>query len=168
MSFGIDQPALRVAVASDAAAIVAIHFAAVHRTAAPFYAAEVLAAWSSSPDASRVERMQQVIDAGDERVLVAEGSASLVAFGSIVPRLEELRAVYVHPDAGRRGIGSRMLVALETLAVELGLTGLQLNASSNAEAFYLRCGYVMIERGVHRLQNGVSMACVRMQKRLEG
>lgn len=157
---------VRPAVAVDATAIVHLHFAAVHRTASMFYAAEVLDSWAGSPDESRYRQMLQTITGGDELILVAEDRSGVVAFGSIVPRLRELRAVYVHPEAGRRGVGSQVLLALECLALERGVAQLQMDASVNAEAFYRRAGYVVLERGTHRLNNGHEMACVKMVKDL--
>ena len=161
-------PVVRLAVPADAEAIVAVHFAAVHRSACGAYAQEVLDLWSAAPGAARHERMQQVIADGDELVRVVEQDGEVVAFGSIVPRTQELRAVYVHPGAGRRGIGALLLAALEALAREHGLARLQMDASINAEAFYRRAGYGVVERGAHPLRDGLSMACVRMRKTLPG
>jgi putative acetyltransferase len=110
--------------------------------------------------------MREVIAGGDELILVAETAAGIVAFGSIVPRLGELRAVYVHPDAGRRGIGSQVLGELERLALERGVSQLHMDASINSEAFYRRAGYEVVGRGLHRFRTGHEMACVKMFKNL--
>jgi putative acetyltransferase len=157
---------VRPAVVADAEAIANVHFAAVHRTASTFYSTAVLDSWSSHPDEGRYGRMREVITGDDELVLVAEMAQGVVAFGSIVPRLAELRAVYVHPDAGCQGIGSQILAMLERLAIERGVSELQMHASLNAEAFYKRAGYVAVERGIHRLGTGQEMACVKMLKTL--
>ena len=98
----IDQgssPIVRPAVAADAIAIVDLHFVAVHRTASTFYAAEVIDSWSRPPDEARYQQVRQTITGGDELILVAEDSSGVVAFGSIVPRLRELRAVYILTSA---------------------------------------------------------------------
>jgi putative acetyltransferase len=157
---------IRPAVVADAEAIIDLHFAAVHRTASTVYPPAVLDSWSRRPDEGRYQRMREIITGGDELVLVADRASGIVVFGSIVPRLREVRAVYVHPDAGRQGLGSQVLAALEHLAVERGVSDLQMDASVNAEAFYRRAGYQVIERGIHRLGTGQEMACVRMFKRL--
>jgi GNAT superfamily N-acetyltransferase len=165
----IDQgssPIVRPAVAADAIAIVDLHFVAVHRTASTFYAAEVIDSWSRPPDEARYQQVRQTITGGDELILVAEDSSGVVAFGSIVPRLRELRAVYVHPDVGGRGVGTQILSALERLALDRGVSQLQMDASVNAEAFYRRAGYTIVERGIHRLSTGLDMACVKMVKDL--
>lgn len=162
-------PVVRPAVAADAAAIVAVHHAAVHRSAAAAYPRETLDAWSGPPGEARFRRMREVIEEGDELVLVAEVEGSrIVGFGAVIPRLEELRSLYVDPDAGGRGVGTRLLAALERLAVERGLARLTLNSSVNAEGFYRRAGYATVERGVHRLGSGHELACVRMVKAMAG
>jgi putative acetyltransferase len=160
------QATVRPAVAADAETIIHVHFAAVHRTASTFYSPEVLDSWSRRPDEARYQQMREIIIGGDELVLVAEVASRVVAFGSIVPRLRELRAVYVHPDAGGRGIGSQVLAALERLALERGVSHLHMDASVNAEAFYQHAGYEVVERGIHRLRTGQDMACVKMFKTL--
>jgi hypothetical protein len=43
---------------------------------------------------------------------------------------------------------------------------LHLDASLNAELFYLAMGYEVVERGEHVLNSGQAMACVRMAKDL--
>jgi L-amino acid N-acyltransferase YncA len=158
---------VRPAVTADAVAIVNVHFAAVHRTAATFYSPEVLDLWSTRPDDARYQQMREVIAGGDEFILVAETAAGVVAFGSIVPQLRELRAVYVHPDAGRRGIGSQVLGELERLALESGVSQLHVDASINSEAFYQRAGYEVVGRGLHGFRTGHEMACVKMVKNLQ-
>jgi putative acetyltransferase len=157
---------VRPAVSADAVAIIDLHFAAVHRTASTFYTSEVLDNWSPQPNEARYQQMQEIIAGDEELVLVAEDTLGVVAFGSIVPRLRELRAVYVHPNAGRRGVGTQVLAALERLALERGIPQLQMVASVNAEAFYRRAGYEVVESGTHRLRSGQEMACVKMAKHL--
>jgi putative acetyltransferase len=66
----------------------------------------------------------------------------------------------------RRGVGSGILVRLEQLALGHGVEELRLDSSLNAEAFYQRHGYEVVERGVHRLGTGREMAAIKMKKRL--
>ena len=88
----------------------------------------------------------------------------MVGFGSIVPRLSELRAVYVQAQAGRRGVGSKILARFEALARRHGITKLSMDASINSEAFYRNNGYVIVGSVTHRLYSGQEMACVKMTK----
>ncbi len=78
----------------------------------------------------------------------------------------ELRAVYVHPSAGRRGVGARILQKLEKLTTERGVEHLALDASLNAEAFYTRHGYEAGERTTHEFHSGASVSCIKMTKQL--
>lgn len=157
---------IRPAIVADAIAIIDLHFAAVHQTASRFYPPEVLNSWSTQPDETRYDHIRRALEKGEELFVVAEDASEVIGFGSIVPLLQELRALYVHPRAGRRGVGSAILRRLEQLAIERGVLQLQLDASINAEAFYSRAGYEILERGVHRLRSGCEMACVKMNKSL--
>ena len=157
---------VRPATCADAEDIVKVHFAAVHETAGPFYPPEVLANWSGQPEEIRYLQLRDAIAEGQELFLVGEDSSGVVGFGSIFPALEELRAVYVDPRVGRQGVGTKILQRLEAMAAEHGLSRLHMDASVNAEAFYRKHGYEVIERGVHRLSSGHDMACVKMRKAL--
>jgi putative acetyltransferase len=157
---------IRPATAADAVAIIDLHFAAVHETAAAFYPREILDTWSRRPDDARYERIRKAVAKREELFLVAEDVSGVVGFGSILPSDQELHAVYVHPRFGRRGIGGRILAALEHLAFERGVRQLHVSASLNAEPFYEHAGYDVIDRGVLRLTNDIEMACVSMKKQL--
>jgi putative acetyltransferase len=157
---------IRPAIVADAKAIIDLHFAAVHQSASGFYPPEVLNSWSTQPDETRYEHIRGSIEKGEELLVVAEDASGVIGFGSIVPLSQELRAVYVHPRAGRRGVGSAILSRLEQLALDRGVLQLQLDASINAEAFYTRAGYEVLERGFHRLRSGREMACLKMKKSL--
>jgi putative acetyltransferase len=157
---------IRRATAGDTQGIVQVHFAAVHQTASVSYPSDVLFAWSAKPDEKRWERVRLGITFGEEIFEVAEIDRVVRGFGVIVPANRELRALYVEPAFGRRGIATAILARLEDLAVASGLKQLHLNASLNAEAFYRKHGYAAIERGVHRLSAGINMDCVRMIKEM--
>jgi putative acetyltransferase len=111
---------IRPAIVDDAQGVLKTHSAAVHRKAARQYASDILTAWAASLDADNVRRMAGIIASQSELVLVAEIGAKIAGFGSIVPKDSELRAIYVHPDFGREGVGSRILAALEDLAGNTG------------------------------------------------
>lgn len=151
----------------DAQALLEIHAAAVHQTAAPYYSQEILDNWSRLPiTGDRIERVKQRwIENPDHRIVVAKHNSQVVGFGFIDSH-SQLRGLYVHPDHGRCGIGADLLAALEQAALALGLKHLQADASLNAEGFYRKQGFGVIERGTHRLASGQEMACVKMRKAL--
>jgi len=150
----------------DATAIAKIHFAAVHQTAAAWYSEEVRLAWSPPVNEGRIERMRLVIERSEEVTLVVRSHEAVVGFGSLVPADCELRAVYVHPQWGRRGVGTLLLRSLEEQAQKQGVPFLQMDASLNAQRFYERNGYRVLARGLHRSRSGQKIDCVKMRKDL--
>jgi putative acetyltransferase len=149
--------------------MLAVHRAAVTRTAAAAaaYDAGIIAEWAAPDTPEAVERLRTGITAGTMLTQVALVGGSVSGFGCIVPAESLLRTLYVDPVAGRRGIGSLLLVSLERLAVRNGVRILDVNASLNAEAFYRRNGFAVLESGLHPLCSGRTMPCIRMRKHLD-
>jgi putative acetyltransferase len=141
-----------------------IHHAAVHGLAAGHYAQAILDKWSPPIREEGVERVRANRD-GEIR-LIAELDGHPVGIGALVPHKSELRACYVVPSAARKGVGTALVREIERMAIERGVTRLHLDASVNAEPFYLAMGYEVLERGEHILNSGQRMACVRMAKNL--
>jgi len=160
----ISRVQVRAATPADAEAIIHVHYAAVHKLASAFYPPEIIEAWSRKPDEARYQWMRQMITKGDEIVVVAEAESGVVGFGLMIPKSRDLRALYVHPAAGRQGIGRKILQALETRAVAEGLSGLQLIASLNAQAFYQCHGYKALSHGSLQLSSEHKMDCIKMEK----
>jgi putative acetyltransferase len=161
-----DQVRIEPAEEQDVAAIMEIHYAAVHQTARSFYPEEVINAWSPPMDNDRINRVKRAIENPDEWLIVAKQSNLIVGFGSIHFKDNQLRALYVHPGFGRSGIGARILTALEHEARSLGLPYLQMDASINAESFYRKHGFEIIEYATYQFASGQEMACVKMRKML--
>ncbi|HWT11683.1 MAG TPA: GNAT family N-acetyltransferase, partial [Allosphingosinicella sp.] len=80
----------------------------------------------------------------------------------------ELVACYVLPEAARRGVGARLVRALERIARREGAGQLTLSASLNAEPFYRALGYRPLAPSTHRLATGRAMPCIAMAKDLRG
>ena len=80
-------------------------------------------------------------------VLVARRSDQLLGCGAVKlgdSRVAEIKRLWVSPPARRRGVGSRILAALETRAVAAGKQVVRLDtngALSEAMGLYLRRGY---------------------------
>lgn len=157
---------VRIAVTADAEAIVRTHHTAVCTTARHHYPPDVLEAWAVALTDESYQRVREEIADEGMVVVVAEAGARIAGFGMIVPADEELRAVYVDPSFGRQGVGTAILKCLEETARARGLAALHLSSSINAEAFYGKHGYDVVERTTHRFRSGHEMACVRMTKRL--
>ncbi|HEY7446523.1 MAG TPA: GNAT family N-acetyltransferase [Vicinamibacterales bacterium] len=99
--------------------------------------------------------------------LIAELDGEPVGIGALILERSELRACYVSPKAARRGCGSALVREIERLALENGLTRLELAGSLNAEPFYAAHGYHVRERSDVVLRNGYRMAAVWMEKNLQ-
>ena len=152
----------------DAEAILVVHRAAVRQTAATAYDVSVIEEWAPLPiTRMQIDELSARIANGAEIAVVARIGTGIVGFGAIVVGGNELRAVYVAPDVARTGVGRAILDRLVMIASELKLTHLTMDASLNAEAFYLHHGFVTEGRGTHILASGKTMACVRMRMTLK-
>ena len=149
----------------DARAFLDVHHAAVRGIATKDYSPVVIEAWAPmlvTEDA--VERVRANPD--NEYRVIAEIEGRVVGIGAAVFAIAELRACYVTPDAGRKGVGSALVKEIECAAREQGVPRLELDSSLTAECFYGAAGYQIIEQGEHVLGNGQRMACVKMRKEL--
>lgn len=150
---------IRPAFPTDAAGICEVHVASIRTTCATHYQPHELAAWSDRLRPASYERVLR------ERVMVvAEEGGRLWGFAQLHPEAEEVEAVYVHPDAGRRGVGAALLAALEAEALKRRLPRLRLNASLNAVGFYERAGYRRGEPIILKITPEVPLRCIRMEK----
>ena len=77
-----------------------------------------------------------------------------------------IEAVYVDPEAGRRGIGAALVAALEREARTRGARTLALEASLNSVPFYLAQGFDVETAAQHALAPGVALRCMVMSKAL--
>src|ERR1700743_309564 len=147
---------LRPVVPEDALAIIDAHRDAVRGTAVASYSHEIVEEWA--PNDVSPERLQgfaRAIASGEEIAVGAIDSTGIViGFGSIVPKYNELRAVYVRSRYGRRGVGQSILRRLEELARNAGLKELSMDASVNAESFYNAHGFVSEKCGEHVMGSG--------------
>lgn len=157
----------------DAQAILEVHYAAVHgagpKSPWQYYDDSILQAWSPEVNAERVDswvtRLKEKPDF--ELITVAEVDQKIVGFSSFAPKLNELYACYVKPEAGGRQVGQALLADIESQCRSMKLGWLTLDASLNAEAFYLANGYQADGLGSHALPGGLEMRCVRMYKFLD-
>jgi putative acetyltransferase len=148
---------------ADARAFLEVHHAAVRGIAVADYPLTVIEAWAPSPVTERVAGQVRA-NRDNEYRLVAEIDGQVVGIGALVFESSELRACYVAPAVGRRGVGSALVHEIERAACDRGLSMLELDSSITAEAFYRKQGYETRERSEHILQNGQPMACVKMRK----
>lgn len=75
-----------------------------------------------------------------------------------------VRAVFVHPDAARRGIGRCLVGIAELEARANGFTALELMATLPGVPLYRALGYHPLGEATHPLPDGGSLDLVRMRK----
>lgn len=73
-----------------------------------------------------------------------------------------IRAMFVHPDWARRGLGTRILQACERRAAEAGFSRLELAATLTGVPLYRRYGFEAMESYSVPLPNGAGLPVVRM------
>ena len=150
---------IRRALREDCQSIASVHAAAVRGIRTALYTPEEIQAWAVP---KRPESYEESIRT--KEFFVAADGGAILGFGVLNQETAEVEAVYVTPEAGRRGLGLEILRKLEERARAQGLAQLRLNASLNAVPFYERAGYLAQEQSKYRLLTGVEIACVVMVK----
>jgi len=155
---------IRTAKHADAGAIHAVHVRAIREGTVSHYSPVEVEIW-----AGRMAPEWYIKPIAANIFLVAELDSGVVAgFGELDIEEAEVKAVYVTPEHKRGGIGRRLLMCLEAIARERGLRRLTLNASLNAEPFYVACGFIPVARTTHELgATGVHIQCITMAKELD-
>ena len=136
---------VRPATPDDRSRIRECHVAAIRARGPEAYDERQVAAWADKGNLAE----DYPVDEDGHYFVVAElstdddpeGVEEVIGHGHLVPTAGEIRAVYVHPDAGGRGVGTAILEALESRARDLRIEDLTLSASLNAVGFYEQAGY---------------------------
>lgn len=76
----------------------------------------------------------------------------------------KVRAIFVHPDFARLGLGSMILAHVEAAAMTAGFQRFEMGSTLTGLPLYRLKGYVEIERIGVPLQNGEALPIVRMIK----
>jgi GNAT superfamily N-acetyltransferase len=76
----------------------------------------------------------------------------------------KVRAIFVHPDFARRGLGSLILATVEDAARAAGFSRFEMGSTLTGVALYRLKGYVEVERIEVPLKNGEVLPVVRMVK----
>ena len=156
---------IRPARAADGPAIEQLHGEFIRRLAVSYY----------SP-----AQLESVLAGGMlDRALVAAGTYyvaelgdRLVGSGGWMPVGRDpggrwrarIRAIFVHPDWARRGIGRRLVAHAETAAAETGFGIFELEASLPGVPLYQSLGYREVARCGLAMPDGATLPDVRMEK----
>ena len=76
----------------------------------------------------------------------------------------KVRAIFVHPDFARRGLGSLILATVEDAARQAGFTRFEMGSTLTGVPLYRLKGYVEVERIAVPLANGEALPVVKMVK----
>jgi GNAT superfamily N-acetyltransferase len=76
----------------------------------------------------------------------------------------KVRAIFVHPDFARRGLGSLILATVENAAREAGFLRFEMGSTLTGVPLYRLKGYIEVERIAVPLWNGEALPVVKMVK----
>jgi GNAT superfamily N-acetyltransferase len=79
----------------------------------------------------------------------------------------KVRAIFVHPDFARQGLGSLILATVENAARAAGFKRFEMGSTLTGVPLYRLKGYVEVERIAVPLKNGEALPVVKMVKRAE-
>jgi putative acetyltransferase len=160
MGQAMPRPALRPLLPADVPVLAAIFAAAIEELTGDDYSEAQQQAWAAAADdeATFGKRL------AGELTLVATLQNSPVGFASL-RGADHIDMLYVHPTAVGQGVASMLCDALEKIAGGRGAKSLTVDASDNAQEFFLKRGYVAKQRNTVTV-NGEWLANTTMQKAL--
>jgi putative acetyltransferase len=160
MGQALPKPALRPFLSEDTPVLAAIFAASVEELTGDDYSEAQQEAWASAVD----DEQEFGKRLASELTLVATLQNSPVGFAAL-KGADHIDMLYVHPSAVGQGVASMLCDALEKLAGGRGAKSLTVDASDNAQGFFLKRGYVAKQRNTVTL-NGEWLANTTMQKAL--
>jgi putative acetyltransferase len=160
MGQALPKPALRPFLPTDTPVLAAIFAASIEELTGDDYSEAQQEAWASAVEDE--EKFGQRL--ASELTLVATLQNSPVGFAALKGP-DHIDMLYVHPGAVGQGVAAMLCDALEKLAGARGAKNLTVDASDNAAEFFLKRGYVAMQRNTVTI-NGEWLANTTMQKTL--
>jgi putative acetyltransferase len=152
---------VRSAKMTDTEKIAATHRASIRELCSEFYSKHDIDGWIEIIDPSIYENAVK-----EKVMIVAEEKDEILGLGILDLEQREIGAIYIHPKVKGKGVGSRLLLELETRASNANAERLTLCSTINALRFYQHHSYVSEGKAFHKLPSGVRLECVRMHKTL--
>ena len=156
----LPKPALRPFLPADTPVLAAIFAASIEQLTGDDYSEAQQEAWASAVEDE--ERFGKRL--ASELTLVATLQNSPVGFAAL-KGADHIDMLYVHPGTVGQGVAAMLCDALEKLAGGRGARKLTVDASDNALEFFVKRGYVAIQRNTVTI-NGEWLANTTMQKTL--
>ena len=144
---------------SDAHALGAVYYRAVHEGAAAKYTIEQRNAWVPEPPTGQAWEAKLA----DSDCVVAEADGQLVGFMS--RRGTHFDMAYVLPEVMGTGVAGVLCAVLEGRARAHGVAHMTVDASLMAEAFFARRGWRLVQRQ-EVVRQGLTLQNSRMEKHL--
>src|ERR1039457_1462345 len=160
MGQALPKPALRPFLSADTPVLAAIFAASIEELTGEGYSDAQQRAWAGAAD-DEDEFGKRL---ASELTLIATLQNSPVGFAAL-KGTGHIDMLYVHPGAVGQGVASMLCDALEKLAGSRGAKSLSVDASDNAQEFFLKRGYVGKQRNTVTV-NGEWLANTTMQKTL--
>ena len=160
MGQALPKPGLRPFLPTDTPVLAAIFAASVAELTGDDYSEAQQEAWASAVEDE--EKFGKRL--ASELTLVATLQNSPVGFAALKGP-DHIDMLYVHPGAVGQGVAAMLCDALEKLAGARGAKNLTVDASDNAAEFFLKRGYVAMQRNTVTI-NGEWLANTTMQKTL--
>src|SRR5471032_844217 len=160
MGQALPKPALRPFLAADTPILAAIFVASIEQLTGDDYSEAQQQAWAGVADDE--EEFGKRL--ASELTLIATLQNSPVGFASLMGA-DHIDMLYVHPSVAGQGVASMLCDALEKLAGGRGAKSLTVDASDNAQEFFVKRGYVAKQRNTVTV-NGEWLANTTMQKSL--
>lgn len=164
---------IRRALPGDATELAAIRIASIRGVCATtgLYTPDEVERWIGDRPISDFERL--IVDDATFAAHDALGG-TLVGFGRVqAPRPDAadpawwVKGLFIRPERIARGIGRRLLATLLDAAKERGATRVDLVATLNAEAFYLKNGFTAQARVQHTTATGAVIPGIKMTRVIE-
>jgi putative acetyltransferase len=145
----------------DGSALRRVFHSAIHRVASADYSLEQIAAWApDSVDPALWEKHMQSLNP-----FVAVLESDIVGYAD-VQTSGYIDHFYVSGHHPRRGIGTRLMLALHEEANRLGLAEMTSHVSRTAQPFFARFGFTIVEQRAAAIR-GVIVPNARMRKALD-
>jgi GNAT superfamily N-acetyltransferase len=141
---------VRRAAAGDAEAVYEIVLRAVRETNARDYPASVIDRLAASLPEKVASR------SGERQAFVAAIGRRIVGTGSL--NGQRVSSVFVHPDYQGRGIGAKLMDAIEAAANAQSGSALILQSSITAQAFYAKRGFKVVYESFYGEERTIHMS----------
>jgi N-acetylglutamate synthase-like GNAT family acetyltransferase len=140
---------IRKARIADSAEIARLHRGTIRTVNKQDYPQEDIEAWSKRSTASRFRNSHHKVQ---RYVAVEDGK--IIGFVDIDREdPEELGGLYIHRKFIGKGVGSKLLKAMESMAKKQGAKRLHLQSTLTAIPFYQKKGFKLLRKSKHTINN---------------